>query len=95
MTREVTHIDISTMPEISRLAKEVARDGRPRVLRADGTDLAVLSPVRSRSRRKGKTVTEADIDAALAASWKGLVDPDRLKRELDQARSDDRPPVEL
>jgi hypothetical protein len=42
-------------------------------------------------------VTQADIDAALATfgAWRDTIDTERLKRELDEARSDDRPPVEL
>ncbi len=96
MTREATPIDISSMPEVACLAQEVATTGRPRLLRQDDKDLAILSPARpSPRRRPGKAVTQADIDAALAASWKELVDPEQLKRELDEARSDDRPPVEL
>src|SRR4051812_24207275 len=39
-------VDVNTLPELTRLAKEVAEDGRSRVLRADGIDLAVISPVR-------------------------------------------------
>lgn len=46
---------------------------------------------------KGKAVTQADIDAvmAVAGAWKGLVDTEQLKRDLDAGRSDSRPPVEL
>ena len=95
MTRELAPIDVSAMPDVARLAQEVARTGRPRVLRQDGTDLAVISPARRRGGRTDKGVTEADIAAALSASWDGLIDPEQLKRELDEARSDDRPPVQL
>src|SRR5207244_3460205 len=61
MTREALPIDIHTMPDLARLAKEVARDGRPRVLREDETDLAILSPARPRRRLQAKAVTPADI----------------------------------
>ena len=97
MAQELIPIDISTMPELARLAEEAARTEQPRLLRRDTTDVAILSPARPRRRRKWKTITEADRAAALAAagSWQGLVDPEQLKRDLDEARSSDRPPVEL
>lgn len=44
MASEGTHIDISGIPELARLARDVAADGRPRLLRADDTDLAILTP---------------------------------------------------
>src|SRR5215213_5339087 len=97
MTREAAPIDLSTMPDLARLAREVARDGTPRVLREEGADVAVISPARPKRRRTWKRPSEEDIARSLAAagSWEGIVDPERLKRELDEARSDDRPPVEL
>ena len=96
MAQELTPIDISTMPELARLAKEVRDTGTPRRLRHGNEDVAILSPTRPpRRRRKGAPVTQADIDAALTASWEGLTDPEHLKQELDAARSDDQLPVQL
>ena len=98
MARELAPVDISTMPDLARLAEEVRSTGTPRRLRRGGEDVAILSPARPRRRTlKGKTVTQADIDAvmALAGAWKGQVDTEQLKRDLDAARSDGRPPVEL
>ncbi len=97
MTREAAPIDISTMPDLAQLADEVARTRQPRVLRRGETDIAVLSPARPRPRPRRKRISEADIAASLAAAgaWKGRVDTERLKRELDAARGDDRPPIEL
>lgn len=96
MTRHATPLDISAMPEIVRLAEEVARTGQPRVLRAADQDVAILSPARpTPRRRRRKPVTQADIEAAMSASWVGLVDAEQLKRDLDAARGDNRPPIEL
>lgn len=85
------------MPDLARLAREVAETGTARLLREDGADVAVLSPARMPRRRKGKTITQSDIEASLAAAggWTGLGDPEQLKRDLDAARGDSRPPVEL
>ena len=97
MTRDAAPIDLSTMPDLARLAREVARDGTPRVLREDGADVAVLSPARPKRRRPlGTRPTPEQIDAALATfgTWKDL-DAERFIRELDEARSDTSPPVEL
>jgi hypothetical protein len=97
MTREDVRIDVSTMPELARLVHEVARDGRRRVLQEDSIDIAVLSPTRPSRRRARKTVTQAEIDAALATfgAWRDTIDGERLIRELDEARSDDRPPTQV
>jgi hypothetical protein len=97
MAREATPIDLSTMPDLARLAREVARDGTPRVLREEGTDVAVLAPVRAPRRPKRKVLTPAQIEAVLATAgaWKGLVDVEQFKRDIKAARGDHRPPVEL
>ena len=47
MARELQPIDISGMPEVARLADEVERTKRPRVLRRGDKDIAVLMPARS------------------------------------------------
>jgi hypothetical protein len=95
MVQEAERIDISNIPELVRLAEEVARTRKPRLLTRGEEEVALLSPARSRRRRKAKPVTNADIEVAMAASWVGLVDPEKLKRVLDEARGDDRPPLKL
>ena|SRR5215208_7824865 len=94
MTREATPIDLSTMPDLARLAREVARDGTPRVLREDGADVAVISPARPKRRLKGKQLTPAQREAFLASAggWVGLVDVEQFKRDIKAARSDHRTP---
>jgi len=48
-------------------------------------------------RSQGKKVTQAGIEVPLAVvgSWKGLMDAERLTQDLDAARSDTSPLVEL
>jgi hypothetical protein len=60
MAREAAPVDISTMPDLTRLAEEVARTRQPRVLRHGDTDLAVLSPTPSPRRRRTQPLTTED-----------------------------------
>ncbi len=54
MTAEPIPVDVSAIPELARLADEVNRSRTPRVLRRDGTDLALIVPAGSRTRRRAK-----------------------------------------
>jgi hypothetical protein len=98
MIRQGDAIDISAMPELARLAEEVARTGTARVLRRDEEDIAVLVPARLPRRRKADTATPEEREASLSSTfgaWSGLVDGEQLKRELVEAQSDDRPALQL
>ncbi len=56
MARELQDLDISDLPEILRLAAEVQESNQPRLLKRDGLELAVITPVaraRRRTRRRG------------------------------------------
>jgi hypothetical protein len=92
MRHETASIDISTMPDLARLADEVARTRTPRVLRRGNEDIAVLSPTRPKRRPKSKRVTEEDIAASLAAAgaWQDWVDPEAFKRERRELQEHDR-----
>ncbi|MGH2586214.1 MAG: hypothetical protein ACRDJE_14975 [Dehalococcoidia bacterium] len=92
MVREAIPVDISTMPDLVRLVDEVARTRTPRVLERNGEAVAVLSPAPVKRRRKGKTVTPEDIEAARATfgSWKGHIDAGQFRRDIKAARSDHR-----
>jgi len=102
MAREVESLDIDAeaMPDLARLAREVAHSGRPCVLRENGEDLAIITPATANepsNRIEWKKPTPEQIEATLATfgGWDGLVDPENLKRTLREGRSDHRPPVEL
>ncbi len=95
MANEARPIDASQMPDVSRLVREVARTGQPRVLHVDG-DEARLSP--TRRRKSAKAMSPAQFQAGLHATfgaWSGLVDADELKRELNELQQDDREPRTL
>lgn len=98
MVREAVRVDITTSPDFESLVDEVVRTRIPRVITLGDEEIAVLSPARSKRRRTvWKRPTQADIDAALsvAGSWTDVEAAERLKRELDEARSDNSPPVKL
>jgi hypothetical protein len=99
MTRAPDRVDISAMPDLIRLAEEVAQTGQPLVLHRGDEEVAVLVPAgeRRRKRRTPRTLTPAQREAVLstAGGWVGLIDAEQFKRDIKAARSDHRPPVKL
>lgn len=97
MAREAIATDISSMPDVSRLARDVANTGIPRVLSENGRVLARLTRVRSRGRA-GKVRTREELQQVLAdtrGSWRGLIDIDEFKRQRRELQHDDREPRNL
>lgn len=96
MASEAPSIDVSSLPDVSRLVREVVQTGEARVLRVDGIE-ATLSPTRRR-KRKAKEPTQAEFEAAMKASFgslKGLIDPDEFKRQRRELQVDEREPRTL
>ncbi len=62
MAKEPKHIDISSIPELLKIAQEVRRTHEPRILQEESEDLAILSPAqpKKRGKTKAKPVTEDD-----------------------------------
>lgn len=92
MAHESAPIDISKtgVPSLAEIAEEVRRTNRPRVLRRADEDVAVISPVRKAAKRSPfKPKSQADIDAFLssAGGWKGIVDADKLREDIDASRA--------
>lgn len=100
MTAEARVINVEDIPELARIVEEVARTGQRCVVRKDNADIAVIArpPVRRVRRRRPRVQwhipTEEEIQLALqqAGAWKDI-DTEKLKQELFEAQSDDRPPV--
>ncbi len=92
--KEIKHIDISNIPELLLLAKEVKDTKEPVVLRQNGEDLATLSPI-TKPSRKAKTKEDYEAFRSAFGGWKD-VDTDKLIADIyaDRAISD-RPPVDL
>ncbi len=96
MASELAPIDISSMPDLARLADEVRSTKKSRVLRRNNEDVALLVPATPAKRRRAKAVSPADDAAFLASagSWKD-VDTDALLTDIYESRRSSRPPVEL
>jgi len=54
MAREVERIDISNSPDLLRIAEQVRDTKQPRLLRKNGEDLALITPLRPASARRVK-----------------------------------------
>jgi hypothetical protein len=99
MAREMIPVDITHTPEVLRLAEEVRSSNTPRVLRRDGEEIAVLTPISSSRKRsrKRRTYTKADDEAFLASAggWKDFDLEKFLKDNEESRRLSSRPPVDL
>ena len=62
MAKERKRIDISSIPELVKLAQEVRSTNEPSILQQESEDVALLSPVPTKKRAKttGKAVTSDD-----------------------------------
>ena len=88
MASEYPSVDISNTPELLKLAEDVRKTNRPRVLRRADEDIAVIAPVKKTTKRSPfQKKSKADIDAFLASAggWKD-VDTDRLKADIYESR---------
>ena len=97
MTRELEAIDVASNPDLLRIAEEVERTGKPRVLRRADEDLALVVPVPQASPRTRRQKTQEDYEAfrSAAGGWRD-VDTDRLLKDVYESRTtEQRPPVEL
>jgi len=96
MSRTLTPIDISHIPELVRIAEEVKSTKKSRVLTVSHRTLAVLMPVETADKSKEKRrKTKANYDAFFSAfgSWKD-VDTDALLTSIYTTRKrSNRPPI--
>jgi hypothetical protein len=96
MTRTATIIDIEDIPELRRIVDEARASGRASVLRLDDRDVAILTPIRPEAAG-GRTAGNDD-DATFSSAfggWEGIVDGEKLKRDMREARGSDRPVAAL
>jgi hypothetical protein len=61
MTTEPIPINLADIPALASVVEEVRRTRRPRLIRRNGEDVALLTPVPPKRRRKrGRVLTEND-----------------------------------
>ena len=97
MARELLPVDISSNPELLRIAEEVNATGEGRLLRSRDGDLAALVPLtRASKRRTRRAKNDADSEAfrAAAGSWSD-VDTDKLVADIYDSRLSSRRLVDL
>src|SRR5438105_13125339 len=82
-----TPIDITNMPDLVKIAEEVAATKTPRELKRENKTVAVIMPAPKDTAKKKRGKTEADYEAfkAAAGSWKD-VDTDKLVKDISAAR---------
>ncbi len=92
-----TPIDITTIPELARIAEEVAATKTPRELKQDNKTVAVIMPVEKKGAPSHKPDQEAiEETLALVGAW-GERDWNEVEQELDHIRhhSKPTPPLKL
>lgn len=98
MTQYASPIDISHIPELARIAEEVATTKTPRELKWENKTVAVIMPVKKVPAKKNLEKTKADYEAfrAAAGSWKD-VDTERLLKDIyeDRRRTNTRSSLKL
>jgi hypothetical protein len=99
MTTNTSPLDITNIPELARIAEEVAATKTPRRLTRYNKTVAVLMPPEAKATpRKIRAKTKADYEAfrSAAGGWKD-VDTDRLLKDIyaDRRLTNARPSVKL
>ena len=84
-----TPIDISTMPDLARIAEEVEATQTPLELTRDNKIVAVLMPPAHATRKKHRK-TSLEEALALAGAWKDIPSDD-MEERLDTIRHASKP----
>ena len=91
MAKELRHIDISKLPELLDIAREVQRSQQPSLLRAGSSDLALVIPLTQ--ARPARPIREQLIEAQIWADagvatptdpWASY-NPERVQQALRQS----------
>ncbi len=89
MSKNVTPIDISHFPDLIRLAEEVKTTRKPRILKKNSEDIAVLMPIKKSGeakKKRGKTKADYEAFKSAAGSLKGFLDAEKLTRDVYESR---------
>ena len=85
MATDITQIDISNNPELLRLAEEVKATHKPRILKRNSETVAMITPVKQ-AMKQSKSRTHYKAFLAVAGSLKGLIDAEKLKKDIYESR---------
>lgn len=88
MNNLITHIDISNMPDMARLAEEVQRTRKPRILMRASKIMAMLMPMGEPQEEPWKNYSAQRVKQALRKSTHILdgVDKAQLLTDIAQER---------
>jgi hypothetical protein len=100
MASEPLPLDIDDNPELLRLAEEVNATGEPRVLRSRDGELALVTPIAGRRKRRGRNTLPPKTKEQMEAFWSSFgswkdVDVDKFLDDIYESRKSSRPPVDL
>ena len=88
MSNTLTPIDISNIPDLVRLTKEVEVTQTPLELKRENKIVAVLTPVKTAGKQQNKKAIEETL--ALAGAWKDIPSDD-MEERLDRIRHASKP----
>jgi hypothetical protein len=97
MSKALSAIEISRIPELVRIVEEVRKTNKPRILSKRKKPVAILRPLNDSGKRRDWRKEKADRDAFLASagSWKDVDVDEFLKNIYESRRISSRPSVQL
>jgi hypothetical protein len=84
----VATLDVSDRPDLRRIAEEIREKREPVVLRLDGQDVAIITPVPLSDSGNVGVLTKQQFETLMSVGggWKDIVDVETLKEELRHSR---------
>jgi hypothetical protein len=96
MSEPAKRIDVTSSPELRRLAEQVQASRTPVALTREDEVLAVVRPARARARKRIPSAADYEAFRSSFGGWKGIVDVKKFKAEnRRQKLVSTRPPIEL
>jgi type IV secretory pathway VirJ component len=92
----VAKVDATDVPDLRRIAEEIRDRQEPVMLRLDGQDVAIITPVPLGEPHADGVLTRDQLEILMSAAggWRDIVDTELLKEELRRAQGQDMRPWE-